>query len=110
MVFTNLLPSDFEKRAVVLDIKDSCDFFGDGSVILQDVSGHTQGQTGIFLPEYNTFFAADSLWGSEFLNKNMRAAGRFIQKDYSAYCATLEKIQHMQKNGIQIVFSHEVAK
>lgn len=108
LVFTNMIPSDFKSRVTVLDFKDDYDLFGDKSVILKDVSGHTKGQIGLFLSEYNTFYAADSCWSSDFFDKSMKFSGRFIQKDYKLYKRTIEKLKDMQSAGVKVVLSHEV--
>ncbi len=108
LVFTNLLPADFEKRAVVLDIKNDYDLFGDQSVILKDIPGHAKGQMGMFLPEHNIFFAADASWGTALLDKPMKLPGRLLQKDYISYRKTADALIDMQKNGVRIRFTHEV--
>ena len=77
-------------------------------MILKDMSGHTIGQMGMFLPEHNTFYAVDSRWATELMGKVMRFTGRFIQKDYTMYQKTIKKLERMQSDGIRVVFSHEV--
>lgn len=108
IIFKNLIPTNFENRIEILDFEDEHDFFGDGSLILKDVSGHTNGQMGMFLPEYNIFYGADSTWGMDLIDKPMKAVARFLQKDFKAYQNTIEKIKEMQENGIKVVVSHEV--
>ena len=110
LIFTNLLPEDFEKRIEVLEIKNDCDLFGDGSVVLKDISGHAKGQMGMFLPEYNTFYAADASWSLDLLGKPMKIPGRLFQEDYKAYQNTANVIKGMQEAGVRIVFSHEVSE
>lgn len=110
LIFTNLLPADFENRVRVLDITGEYDLFNDGSLILKNVSGHTKGQIGMFLPEHNIFYAADSTWGMDMIDKPMKWPARFLQQDFSAYQYTIEKIKGMQANGIDIIVSHEVGK
>jgi glyoxylase-like metal-dependent hydrolase (beta-lactamase superfamily II) len=108
LVFMNLLPQDFKTRVRVLDFEGNCDFFGDNSLLLKDISGHTNGQLGLYLPESKTFFAADSCWGTGFLEKEMRAFPKLLQKDYAVYQETQRLIRQMQADGIHVVYSHEV--
>jgi len=110
LVFMNLIPKDIESRVTILDIAEDCDFFGDGSVIFKDVSGHTKGQTGMFLPEHNTFYVADSCWGTDLFDKRMRFLAKLVQKDYKEYQQTIEKIKQMQAAGVDVITSHEVRK
>ena len=110
VVFPNLIPQDFENRVDVLDFAEEYDFFNDGSVILKDISGHTNGQIGMLLSEHNTFYAADSCWGTDLWNSPMRFAARLLQKDFGAYQKTIEKVKQMQAAGIEIVVSHEARK
>jgi glyoxylase-like metal-dependent hydrolase (beta-lactamase superfamily II) len=108
LVFSRLLPSDLLSRLEVLDICGEHDLFGDGSVILKELSGHTQGQTGMYLPEFNTLFAADSCWSLNLLDKRAKFLGRFLQKDFEAYQRTVEEIRRMQEAGVKIIVSHEM--
>ena len=106
LIFTNLLPSDFEKRLETFQ-EDSYDLFGDQSCVLMELPGHTSGQIGMLLPEYNTLFAADSSWGEDLLEKEMRFAGRCIQKNYGEYMKTIERIKDIRDRGIKVIFSHD---
>ncbi len=108
IIFDDLIPQDFETRLRVLDLSNEYDLFGDNSLMVMDISGHTNGQLGIHLPEHNIFLAADSCWGADLTNKRMRSLPKRLQKDYAAYQITQKKIQQMQADGIQVIFSHEV--
>ena len=108
LIFEDLLPGDLLTRMQVVDLRIIYDLFGDGSVLLKDISGHTHGQTGMYLREHNRFYAADSSWGSDLWELPLRFIARLLQKDYRAYQSNLKRVKHMQAMGIEIVLSHEV--
>ena len=110
LVFKELFPRDINGRVEVLDFSEEYDLMGDKSVILKNVSGHTHGQIGMLLPEHNTFYAADSAWGTDLLDKPMKFPARLLQKDYKEYQKTIKKIKQMQAAGINVITSHEVRK
>lgn len=107
LVFPALLPGDFAARCKCLPVQSGYDIFGDGSALLEDISGHTDGQLGLHLPEHNLFLAADSSWGADWLGKPMKLPGRILQRDYGAYQTTADKVKRMQNAGVQVLFSHE---
>lgn len=88
-----------------------CDIFGDGSLLGVGLPGHSAGQLGLFVAEWNLFFAADASWGGDLLEKapRMRLAARLIQKDYAAYCRTARQLRRLGREHpeIRILFSHE---
>lgn len=107
LVFPALLPDGFADRCTVLQVGDGYDLFGDGSAILADLPGHTDGQTGLYLPEHNLFLAADSSWGAALLGRPLKLPGRILQRDYGAYLVTAGKVKAMQDAGVRVFFSHE---
>ena len=108
LIFKKLLPQDIDNRIEILDFLKEYDFMGDESVILKDVSGHTSGQIGMLLSEHNTFYVADSAWGADLLEKQMKFPARLLQKNYKEYQKTIEKVKQMQAAGINVITSHEV--
>lgn len=108
LIFDNLIPEDFEERLKVIDISDDVDFFGDGSLILKDVSGHTKGQIGLHFTEYQLFYAADASWGMDLIDHTLKLPAQFLQKDMIAYRKSQEKLKAMQAEGVKIVVSHDI--
>ena len=86
------------------------DIFNDGSVIGVLLDGHAEGQMGIYLPEYNIFFAADACWGEDILDevKNMYPLPRLIQNDFKKYSQTVTAIQKFSAvhPEVKIIYSH----
>ena len=116
LIFTDLLPDDFEKRLYRVrkyDSKyaffDGYDLFRDGSVILTDISGHSAGQMGAYLWEYRIFLGADAAWGLEFLGRaeEMSKPARLVQYDFRAYQKTMETIRKMIDARVSVYLSHE---
>lgn len=116
LIFTQLLPTDFEKRLYRVrryDSKyaffDGFDLFRDGSVILTDISGHAAGQMGAYLWEYRIFFGADAAWGEQFLGRaeEMSKPARMVQYDFRAYKRQMEVFAKMKEARVSIYFSHE---
>jgi len=106
LVFMNMVPRDFSERCVALNIRDEYDLFADGSVILLNLSGHTNGQIGMLLPEHNVLFAADSCWGSDLFDKPMKLLGRCLQKNYADYQNSITRIRRLQKTGVDVICCH----
>lgn len=109
LIFKNLLPDDFESRISIFDTQaGDFDLFDDGSCLLKPIPGHTLGQVGMLLPEYHLFFAVDSSWGADLLDKKMRFTGRMVQKNYQRYLSTSQMVQSMIADGIEVHFCHEL--
>ncbi|MCI8453283.1 MAG: NAD-dependent epimerase/dehydratase family protein [Lachnospiraceae bacterium] len=90
------------------------DLFDDGSVIGVCLPGHCDGQLGLWLPDCSLFLAADACWGADLLGDTpkMRLAARLIQKNYTDYRETAERLSRLKRDypKIQLVFSHDVGK
>lgn len=109
LIFKNLLPDDFEARLNIFETDMSdYDLFGDGSCLIKAIPGHTLGQVGLLLPEYQLFFAVDSSWGADLLNQEMCFTGRLVQKNYQLYLSTSQMVQNMMTDGIEVHFCHEL--
>ncbi|MCT0017728.1 MBL fold metallo-hydrolase [Lactococcus lactis subsp. lactis] len=107
LIFINLFPNDFENRVKILETINNVDFFGDGSLILKDISGHTAGQIGLIFPFDKIFYAADSSWGEDLIDKKMKKKAQLIQNDYQLYKENIVQVKKEQKKGIDIIFSHD---
>lgn len=80
-VIPNLIPNDFESRAIFVDDRElvslppelkvfekGYDVFGDGSIYAVDLTGHAIGQMGIYfidLSGRSIFLCADAVWSSK---------------------------------------------
>ncbi|GAB2028202.1 MBL fold metallo-hydrolase [Lactovum odontotermitis] len=107
LIFVNLLPEDFQKRVQIVELENRVDFFGDGSLLLLDLTGHTDGQIGMFFPEYQTLYGADFCWGMDLLPLKMKLIARFFQKDYPSYQRTIEHVKEMQSAGVKVIVNHD---
>ncbi len=115
LVFNNLLPEDIQKRKKLIDLYDRSplkefkgfDLYNDNSIWLINLEGHAIGQMGVFLPEYNLFIIADTVWGTEFINEKLKFIPRFIQSKNVKFLDTIECIKNVLKQKeIQIITSH----
>ena len=121
LVFKNMIPKDFPKVKILQDkitdnllsqyFEDVYDILEDKSILGIKLSGHSNGQIGIYLPEYKLFFSADSSWGSSFNKKitNMKIIPKFIQNNFIEYNQTINKIEKLKQEHkeIKIIYSHE---
>lgn len=125
LVFTNMIPSNSRARkkvvkrchpqayphAVVNRYADAIyDILGDGSILGVGLEGHSEGQMGLYLPEYQVLFAADACWGEDLMeiSSHMKVTGRMIQNDFKQYLDTINWLHQMQQDHpeIKILFSH----
>ena len=117
LVFKKLLPNDFENRICIKnnfgscgEFFDGCDIFGDNSLILVKLDGHSKGQTGLFIKEHNIFLGADAAWGLEFLEKpdKMSFLASLVQNDFDEYKKSMDLLKNMRQKGIKIYLSHSL--
>lgn len=120
----DLLPSDFEQRALPIDetqlvslpasypFKRGLDVFGDGSVIAVDLPGHADGQIGVLLTTEKQpyFLCADAVWSSRAYRECVAphwVAG-LIMDDRRAYQDSFWRVHdfHKQHPEYRIVPSH----
>jgi len=103
-----LLPDDFFERTAPIDRvnfidNDSVlnsfrtfDYWGDGSLVLVDLPGHSAGHLGFLLNigGERIFYVADAFWDIRVLRggRDIPRFSRFFQHDYSAYRETQEKL------------------
>ncbi|MGT2828387.1 MBL fold metallo-hydrolase [Streptococcus hillyeri] len=118
LIFKEFLPLDFEKRVITIetyqDNRDfphlpSYDFFGDQSILMTELSGHSDGQCCLFFPEKRLFLAADVAWGVPLipLTKRMRLIPRLLQNNIKQYQRSIQVLEHLQQDGIKIIVSHD---
>lgn len=123
LVFTEMLPREKdgvirrepEKRLTKYFLcqyfEEVYDLFGDGSLIGVVLNGHSPGQMGLWIPDLKLFLAADACWGGDLVRdtRRMRVIPRLIQKDFTEYKKTLQKLCRLKREHpeTRIVFSHQ---
>lgn len=118
LVFTEFLPVDFWQRVRIarpmkmypaFAYQESCDLFGDGSLLLTSVDGHATGQGCLYLPERNLLIAADVCWGIDLIpyTERIKPLAYRIQKDGSRYRKNIELLKKLMADGIKVVVSHD---
>ncbi|EGJ27345.1 metallo-beta-lactamase domain protein [Streptococcus porcinus str. Jelinkova 176] len=118
LIFQEYFPEDFDKRLQVLDFptdssllpgQKCLDFLMDASIMAYSLDGHAKGQLCLHLPEKKLFLAADTVWRTDMLDKidRMRTIPRLIQSDFKAYQNSIELLKDIQKQGIEVLVSHE---
>ena len=119
-----LLPPDFEKRALFVDempkvsafpnlFETGFDVLGDRSLIAIELPGHAKGQLGLLFRSQtgqSYFLVADACWSSQAYQELVApsAIAQVIFSDRAAYKSTLEKLHqlHLQYPDIQIIPTH----
>ncbi|MFZ1301193.1 MAG: MBL fold metallo-hydrolase [Candidatus Microsaccharimonas sp.] len=84
------------------------DLFGDNSYLITELPGHAQGQLGALVLS-KTLLAGDASWGREFLTKadDLKLVPRTISHDSLAYSNTAHRLLELEKDGVNIIFSHD---
>lgn len=96
----------------VLTFPASLDLFGDGSVVLVDLSGHTPGSIGVLLALEDggrVLLAGDAIWHglqARLLRQKAPFPGRLVDADREATFATVHRL-HALPNAIEILASHD---
>ncbi len=87
------------------------DLLGDGSIIGVKLDGHSLGQMGIWIPDFDLFLAADACWGRDLIRVTpaMRLLPRLIQADFPLLLDSLRRICRLKREHpeVQIVFTHD---
>lgn len=100
-----------------LGFDKSLDVFGDGTVILVDLSGHADGQVGMFVHVTGgrqLFLIGDTTWAIEGV-LNQQSRPKFVQwmtgvdKDYERNARLIERIYQLTKHrpDIEIIPAHD---
>ena len=98
-----------------LCFEESYDFYGDGSVVIVKLGGHTAGSTGMFLTLANGrrfFFTGDITWvveGFEKLSPKHRLPSAMVDKEPQRIYETMFKVQQLMKADslLTVVPSHD---
>jgi glyoxylase-like metal-dependent hydrolase (beta-lactamase superfamily II) len=96
----------------VLTFQRSHDVFGDGSVVIVDLAGHTPGSVGILLAlddGSRVLLAGDAIWHglqAQLLREKAPFPGRFVDADRDAAFATVHRL-HALPSSITLVASHD---
>lgn len=98
----------------VLTFSRSKDLFGDGSVLLVDLAGHTPGSIGVLLAVDDgtrVLFAGDAVWSKlqvDLLREKAPMPGKLFDADRDAAFTTIHRL-HALPDGIELVASHDYA-
>lgn len=98
----------------VLTFEHSRDLFGDGSVVLVDLSGHTPGSIGVLLALDNgsrVLLAGDAIWSKiqiDLLREKAPMPGQLVDTDRDAAFATIHRL-HALPSDITVVAAHDHA-
>lgn len=118
LVFKQMIPRWFAEQCLVLadyELKETelagltgFDFFGDGSLLLTPLPGHSRGHLGA-LVNGSLLLAGDACWGTDLMccSSDMRAVGQLIQHDYSAYLDSITQLRQASERGIRLCFAHD---
>lgn len=96
----------------VLTFSRSKDLFGDGSVVLVDLTGHTPGSVGVLLAVDDgsrVLLAGDAIWNKlqvELIREKAPMPGQIFDTDRDAAFATIHRL-HALPEGIDIVAAHD---
>jgi glyoxylase-like metal-dependent hydrolase (beta-lactamase superfamily II) len=116
----DLIPDDFPKRSLYLeDLEDKAinlpyknfpigiDLFGDQSLVLVQLPGHSVGHLGVFVfsPEKTYFLVADACWLEDSYQENIGPmfVTRLILNDFKTYHKTLNSIHYFSKENPEVV-------
>lgn len=119
LIFKNQVPHDFEERLIVLeehagiheiDGVSYYNYFGE-DLLLLDISGHTDGQLGMYLPKGKLLLVADAYWLKEELSQEMpyTVMTKLIMSDFEKYKKSHQLIRQILSadEEIVVVSSHE---
>lgn len=95
----------------VLTFGASHDLFGDGSVVLVDMAGHTPGSVGVLLatPTGPVLLAGDAVWHTEQLasvRQRPSYPGNFVDQDRAAAFRTVQRVARVRA-GVVVVPTHD---
>lgn len=96
----------------VLTFARSLDLFGDGSVLLVDLAGHTPGSIGVLLATSDgrrVLLAGDSVWNRlqiELIREKAPMPGQLFDADRDIAFETIHRL-HALPDGIEVVAAHD---
>lgn len=100
--------------SAVLTFSASKDLFGDGSVLLVDLAGHTPGSMGVLLAlddGSRVLLAGDAVWNNlqvELIREKAPMPGQLFDADRDAAFDTIHRL-HALPPGIEVVAAHDHA-
>lgn len=118
LIFSTLLPKQLNSQVMELEsmglkqcsvkLLKGYDLFGDGSIVISYLEGHTHGHLGALIAD-NILLAGDACWGGDLLeaSKNMRLPIKLIHRNQASFLDTIDLLQKLQKKGVKLCFSHE---
>lgn len=98
----------------VLNFPRSRDLFGDGSVLLLDLAGHTPGSIGVLLAVDDgsrVLLAGDAVWSKlqvDLLREKAPMPGQLFDADRDAAFRTIHRL-HTLPDGIELIAGHDYA-
>lgn len=119
LIFSTLLPKHLDTQVMELESMNlkQCsvkslkgyDLFGDGSIVISHLEGHTHGHLGTLVAE-KILLAGDACWGGDLLeaSKNMRLPIKLIHHNQASFLDSLDLLQKLQKKGVRLCFSHDI--
>ncbi len=96
----------------VLTFEASHDLFGDGSVLLVDLAGHTPGSIGVLLAVDDgtrVLLAGDAVWNSlqiELIREKAPMPGQLFDADRAKTFETIHRL-HALPSGIEVIAAHD---
>lgn len=118
LIFSSLLPKQFDSQINELEsmgLKQRTihalkgyDLFGDGSLLITHLEGHTHGHLGVLISD-RILLAGDACWGNDLLDasRNMRPFIKLIHHDHANFLDSIDLLQNLRKKGIRLCFSHD---
>lgn len=112
---SKLLPDDLVSRTQEISTSDflpntgdlsefsTCDFWGDGSLLLIDLPGHANGHYGFFMrtESEDILYCVDACWQVDAMleQRKLPSISRNFQYDWPAYVKTQEKLRHLSQQS-----------
>ncbi|MHC5308429.1 MBL fold metallo-hydrolase [Bartonella sp. LJL80] len=116
-IFPELLPKDFFARARPIEQCEhqniqglkSFDLFGNGACFALPLPGHARGHFGLIFPGWKLFYAVDSAWLLNTLDRSQGPSwlARLIMDDASKNEKVLEIVRDLEAKGYEIMLCHE---
>ncbi len=117
--FPELLPDDFGDRLMPFEsarrerlpggLGDGFDILADGSVYAVPLPGHAIGHFGLYWPEQNFLYAADTQWLRQAImeRRTPRGPARLIYSSGAHAEASAEMVRRFAKRGGHVMLCHE---
>lgn len=118
LIIEKFFPSWFENNLIILKEEqlnesktkyfNAYDLFNDRSILITNLDGHAYGQICALVND-NIFLAADTCWGIDLIDKTsqMKFPAILVQNNYKKYVEVSKILNHMRKDKIRLLFSHD---